>query len=93
LLLVKVAFRKKLYASIEDLQNERLEGLLPRMVAAALAFTIRKPAVATFSLEDYVTAVVVIPEQAKSSDSLPRNASMCPSPARCPGLVMARAIG
>ena len=43
--------------------GERFEGLLPPVVAAP-AFAIRKPAVAVFTLDDYVTAGVVGKEQA-----------------------------
>ena len=43
--------------------GERFEGLLPPIVAAP-AFAIRKPAVAIFTLEDYVTAGIMLPEQA-----------------------------
>jgi len=43
--------------------GERFEGLLPPVVAAP-AFAIRKPAVAVFSLEDYVAAGIMTPEQA-----------------------------
>ncbi|AZO55784.1 MULTISPECIES: P-type conjugative transfer ATPase TrbB [unclassified Mesorhizobium] len=43
--------------------GERFEGLLPPVVAAP-AFAIRKPAVAVFTLEDYVTADIMTAEQA-----------------------------
>ncbi|WP_439406644.1 P-type conjugative transfer ATPase TrbB [Bradyrhizobium sp. DASA03076] len=43
--------------------GERFEGLLPPVVAAP-AFAIRKPAVAVFSLEDYVAAGTMTMEQA-----------------------------
>src|SRR6478609_1094657 len=43
--------------------GERFEGLLPPIVAAP-AFAIRKPAVAVFSLEDYVAAGIMTPENA-----------------------------
>ena len=43
--------------------GERFEGLLPPVVAAP-AFAIRKPAVAVFTLDDYVTAGVIGKEQA-----------------------------
>jgi len=43
--------------------GERFEGLLPPIVAAP-AFAIRKPAVAIFTLNDYVAASVMLPEQA-----------------------------
>ncbi|MGV7217822.1 P-type conjugative transfer ATPase TrbB [Bradyrhizobium sp. UFLA05-112] len=43
--------------------GERFEGLLPPVVAAP-AFAIRKPAVAVFSLDDYVTAGTMTKEQA-----------------------------
>ncbi|RWX69332.1 P-type conjugative transfer ATPase TrbB [Mesorhizobium sp. M4B.F.Ca.ET.089.01.1.1] len=43
--------------------GERFEGLLPPVVAAP-AFAIRKPAVAIFTLEDYVAAGVMTDDQA-----------------------------
>lgn len=43
--------------------GERFEGLLPPVVAAP-TFAIRKPAVAVFSLEDYVAVGVMTPDQA-----------------------------
>ncbi|MCP1912521.1 type IV secretion system protein VirB11 [Bradyrhizobium elkanii] len=43
--------------------GERFEGLLPPVVAAP-AFAIRKPAVAVFTLEDYVAAGTMTPGQA-----------------------------
>jgi len=43
--------------------GERFEGLLPPVVAAP-AFAIRKPAVAVFTLDDYVAAGVMAPGQA-----------------------------
>src|SRR5580700_1637799 len=43
--------------------GERFEGLIPPIVAAP-AFAIRKPAVAVFSLEDYVAAGIMKFEQA-----------------------------
>ncbi len=43
--------------------GERFEGLLPPIVAAP-AFAIRKPEVAIFTLEDYVAAGVMLPDQA-----------------------------
>jgi len=43
--------------------GERFEGLLPPVVAAP-AFAIRKPAVAVFSLDDYVAARIMTPENA-----------------------------
>ena len=43
--------------------DERFEGLLPPVVAAP-AFAIRKPAVAIFTLEDYVAAKIMGAEQA-----------------------------
>ncbi|WP_027528756.1 P-type conjugative transfer ATPase TrbB [Bradyrhizobium sp. Ec3.3] len=43
--------------------GERFEGLLPPVVAAP-AFAIRKPAVAVFSLDDYVAVGTMTPEQA-----------------------------
>ena len=43
--------------------GERFEGLLPPIVAAP-AFAIRKPAVAIFTLDDYVAAGIMPPEQA-----------------------------
>lgn len=43
--------------------GERFEGLLPPVVAAP-AFAIRKPAVAIFTLEDYVDTGIMSPSQA-----------------------------
>ena len=43
--------------------GERFEGLLPPVVAAP-AFAIRKPAVAVFTLDDYVTTGIMTAEQA-----------------------------
>jgi type IV secretion system protein TrbB len=43
--------------------GERFEGLIPPIVAAP-AFAIRKPAVAVFTLEDYVAAGIMKAEQA-----------------------------
>ncbi|MBR1256380.1 P-type conjugative transfer ATPase TrbB [Bradyrhizobium sp. AUGA SZCCT0240] len=45
--------------------GERFEGLLPPVVAAP-AFAIRKPAVAVFTLDDYVAAGTMTSEQAKA---------------------------
>jgi len=45
--------------------GERFEGLLPPVVAAP-AFAIRKPAVAVFTLADYVATGIITPEQAES---------------------------
>ncbi|MBN8890747.1 MAG: P-type conjugative transfer ATPase TrbB [Rhodospirillales bacterium 70-18] len=44
--------------------GERFEGLLPPVVAAP-AFAIRKPAVAVFTLQDYVAAGIMSAEQAE----------------------------
>lgn len=44
--------------------GERFEGLLPPVVAAP-AFAIRKPAVAVFTLDDYVAKGIMASEQAK----------------------------
>lgn len=44
--------------------GERFEGLLPPVVAAA-TFAIRKPAVAVFTLSDYVTAGIMTQHQAE----------------------------
>jgi type IV secretion system protein VirB11 len=44
--------------------GERFEGLLPPVVAAP-AFAIRKPAVAVFTLQDYVAAGIMTPDQAE----------------------------
>ncbi|WIW44550.1 P-type conjugative transfer ATPase TrbB [Bradyrhizobium sp. 62B] len=44
--------------------GERFEGLLPPVVAAP-AFAIRKPAVAVFTLEDYVAKEIMSSEQAR----------------------------
>jgi type IV secretion system protein TrbB len=43
--------------------GERFDGLLPPIVAAP-AFAIRKPAVAIFTLEDYIAFGIMLPEQA-----------------------------
>jgi Flp pilus assembly CpaF family ATPase len=43
--------------------GERFEGLLPPVVAAP-AFAIRKPAVAVFTLDDYVAAGIMNSDQA-----------------------------
>lgn len=43
--------------------GERFEGLLPPVVAAP-AFAIRKPAIAVFTLEDYVAAGILLPAHA-----------------------------
>jgi type IV secretion system protein VirB11 len=45
--------------------GERFEGLLPPVVAAP-AFAIRKPAVAVFTLDDYVAAGIMCAGQAKT---------------------------
>jgi type IV secretion system protein VirB11 len=45
--------------------GERFEGLLPPVVAAP-AFAIRKPAVAVFSLADYVAAGIMTADQAET---------------------------
>ncbi|QLH13056.1 P-type conjugative transfer ATPase TrbB [Paracoccus pantotrophus] len=45
--------------------GERFEGLLPPVVAAP-AFAIRKPAVAVFTLDDYVTAEIMTRMQAEA---------------------------
>lgn len=45
--------------------GERFEGLLPPVVAAP-AFAIRKPALAIFTLEDYVRAGIMLPAQAEA---------------------------
>ena len=45
--------------------GERFEGLLPPVVAAP-AFAIRKPAVAVFTLDDYVTAGIMTEFQAEA---------------------------
>ena len=45
--------------------GERFEGLLPPVVAAP-AFAIRKPAVAVFTLDDYVAAGIMLAGQAQS---------------------------
>ncbi len=44
--------------------GERFEGLLPPVVTAPV-FAIRKPAVAVFTLADYVAAAIITEEQAK----------------------------
>lgn len=45
--------------------GERFEGLLPPVVSSP-AFAIRKPAVAVFTLDDYVAAGIIAPAQAKA---------------------------
>ncbi|RWH47154.1 MAG: P-type conjugative transfer ATPase TrbB [Mesorhizobium sp.] len=45
--------------------GERFEGLLPPIVAAP-AFAIRKPAVAVFTLDDYVASNIMTAEQAET---------------------------
>ncbi|WFU39180.1 P-type conjugative transfer ATPase TrbB [Bradyrhizobium sp. CB82] len=45
--------------------GERFEGLLPPVVAAP-AFAIRKPAIAVFSLDDYVAAGIMASDQANA---------------------------
>jgi len=45
--------------------GERFEGLLPPIVAAP-AFAIRKPAIAIFTLQDYVAASIMSAEQAET---------------------------
>src|SRR6185436_864096 len=45
--------------------GERFEGLLPPVVAAP-AFAIRKPAVAVFTLDDYVAAGIMCARQAET---------------------------
>lgn len=45
--------------------GERFEGLLPPVVAAP-AFAIRKPAVAVFTLDDYVAKAIMTSEQAET---------------------------
>src|SRR3546814_2479768 len=45
--------------------GERFEGLLPPVVAAP-TFAIRKPAVAVFTLDDYVTAGIMHDHQAET---------------------------
>lgn len=45
--------------------GERFEGLLPPVVAAP-AFAIRKPAVAVFTLDDYVAAGIMSADQAQT---------------------------
>jgi type IV secretion system protein VirB11 len=44
--------------------GERFEGLIPPVVAAP-SFAIRKPAVAVFTLDDYVAARIITAEQAR----------------------------
>src|SRR5436190_23023156 len=44
--------------------GERFEGLIPPVVAAP-AFAIRKPAVAVFTLDDYVAARIITPDQSE----------------------------
>jgi type IV secretion system protein VirB11 len=47
--------------------GERFEGLLPPVVAAP-AFAIRKPAVAVFTLDDYVAAGIMLAGQAAARE-------------------------
>ena len=49
--------------------GERFEGLLPPVVAAP-AFAIRKPAVAVFTLDDYVHAGIMSARQAAAQAAL-----------------------
>lgn len=56
------AARPRVSAELPE-SGERFEGLLPP-VAAAPTFAIRKPASVVFSLEDYVRADVMSPDQA-----------------------------
>jgi Flp pilus assembly CpaF family ATPase len=73
--------------------GERFEGLLPPVVAAP-AFAIRKPAVAVFTLDDYVAAGIMLAGQAaalrppwqiaRTSSSLAAHRPARPrSPMRC----------
>ncbi|MER9586278.1 P-type conjugative transfer ATPase TrbB [Mesorhizobium sp. M0276] len=55
--------RPRVSAELPD-TGERFEGLLPPVVAAP-AFAIRKPAVAVFTLGDYVSAGIMTAEQAE----------------------------
>ncbi|QFT95053.1 Type IV secretion system protein VirB11 [Roseovarius sp. THAF9] len=56
--------------------GERFEGLLPPVVAAP-AFAIRKPAVAVFTLDDYVAADIMTVEQASAlSDGVAARANI-----------------
>ena len=57
--------------------GERFEGLLPPVVAAP-AFAIRKPAVAVFTLDDYVAAGIMPPARR------PRSAPPSPTPQEHP---------
>ena len=52
--------------------GERFEGLLPPVVAAP-AFAIRKPAVAVFSLDDYIAAGIMSADQAATLRSAVAN--------------------
>lgn len=54
--------------------GERFEGLLPPVVAAP-AFAIRKPAVAVFTLDDYVTAGIMSAEISSKLDVRPATGS------------------
>jgi len=56
------AARPRVSAELPE-TGERFEGLLPPVVAAP-AFAIRKPAVAVFTLDDYVAAGIMADEQA-----------------------------
>ena len=56
--------RPRVSAELPD-TGERFEGLLPPVVAAP-SFAIRKPAVAVFSLEDYVAAGIMSAWQAEA---------------------------
>ncbi|WP_425272525.1 P-type conjugative transfer ATPase TrbB [Paracoccus versutus] len=58
------AWSPRVSAELPD-TGERFEGLLPPVVAAP-AFAIRKPAVAVFTLDDYVTAGIMIRMQAEA---------------------------
>jgi len=50
--------------------GERFEGLIPPVVAAP-TFAIRKPAVAIFTLRDYVAAGIMTAAQAEAFEALP----------------------
>ena len=56
--------------------GERFEGLIPPVVASP-AFAIRKPAVAVFTLDDYVTAAIITRRQAEILRDRWRNVRTC----------------
>ena len=60
--------------------GERFEGLIPPVVAAP-AFAIRKPAVAVFTLDDYVATNIITTDRPTFSATSSHNAAISWSPA------------